>query len=269
MFELRLGKLGLTLFVGGMSLLLFSMFLIGVVVGKHLEAYPDRYAQGILEMVSDRLFSSSPKSEKLVKTTFEARDMHMPTNEEESFGLTFYDTLGGKKGEVPVAEGGGASSKNTSRGIPPQAGMPALLPNEPAGRVLPPVSEGEGGLKKETLSTDKATGAMEGQKLPPSVAQASPSPKTTSPSGKDYFEIQAASYRERKKAEQMARKFTTLGLKPRIAMKELHGKGTWYRVIVDGFESREKAQQAADRMSEKVHGLRCVIRISGKNGNGG
>ncbi len=47
MFELRLGKLGLILFIGGMSLLLFSMFLLGVVVGKHMEAYPERYSSGL------------------------------------------------------------------------------------------------------------------------------------------------------------------------------------------------------------------------------
>ena len=46
-FELRLGKVGLVLFISGVSLLLFSFFMLGVVVGKHMEAYPERYAAGI------------------------------------------------------------------------------------------------------------------------------------------------------------------------------------------------------------------------------
>jgi hypothetical protein len=38
---------------------------------------------------------------------------------------------------------------------------------------------------------------------------------------------------------------------------------------VGGFESRVKAQEAADQLAGKVNGLKCVIRASGDNGNGG
>ena len=96
--------------------------------------------------------------------------------------------------------------------------MPALLPNEPAGRVLPPVSEGEGGLKKETLSTDKATGAMEGQKFASIRGAGITITKDNVPlQGRDYFEIQAASYRERKKAEQNGSKIHDAGIKTRVS----------------------------------------------------
>jgi hypothetical protein len=64
MFELKLGKLGLILFVGGMSLLLFSMFFLGIVVGKHMEAYPERFSSGAAGLIGDRLFSSAPQTGK-------------------------------------------------------------------------------------------------------------------------------------------------------------------------------------------------------------
>ena len=64
MFELRLGKLGLILFIGGMSLLLFSMFFSGIIVGKHMEAYPERFSSGVAELIRDRLFASAPQTEK-------------------------------------------------------------------------------------------------------------------------------------------------------------------------------------------------------------
>jgi len=39
-FELRMGKLGLALFILGMSALLFAVFLFGVNVGKNIDTYP-------------------------------------------------------------------------------------------------------------------------------------------------------------------------------------------------------------------------------------
>ena len=54
-FELRLGKVGLIVFISGMSVMLFSMFLLGIIVGKHMEAYPERYSSGITDLIRDGL----------------------------------------------------------------------------------------------------------------------------------------------------------------------------------------------------------------------
>ncbi len=45
-------------------------------------------------------------------------------------------------------------------------------------------------------------------------------------------------------------------------MKEVPGRGKWYRVVIGGFESREKAKATADLISGKVQGVKCVIRAS-------
>src|SRR5574340_1746 len=91
-FELRLGKLGLLLFICGMSLLLFSSFLIGIVVGKHMEAYPERYSSGLTELIRDRLLMARTK----------AGEKGAQEVKEEKFGLTFYETLSGDKGAATV-----------------------------------------------------------------------------------------------------------------------------------------------------------------------
>ena len=57
-----------------------------------------------------------------------------------------------------------------------------------------------------------------------------------------------------------------LGFAPRVVMKELPGKGKWFRVIISGFDDRDKAKAAADQIAGKVQGVKCVIRPSGKNG---
>jgi hypothetical protein len=122
MFELRLGKAGLTLFIIGMSFLLFSGFLIGVVVGKHMDAYPEPYAFGMMGLIRDRLIAASPKAVKK-----DAGDV-----DEETFNLTFYDTLGGKKeGTAPGSRS--SDTKNKAPDVPAgQVAAPAKTPRKEA-----------------------------------------------------------------------------------------------------------------------------------------
>ena len=50
-FELRMGKLGLALFILGMSALLFAVFLFGVNLGKNIDTYPDKIARFIPDTI--------------------------------------------------------------------------------------------------------------------------------------------------------------------------------------------------------------------------
>ena len=271
MFELRLGKLGLILFVAGMSLLLFSMFFLGIVVGKHMEAYPERFSPGVAELIRDRLFASAPQTGKAAPST-EAGKLDVPAGREESFGLTFYETLGGKKGGAQAAKtAGGVKDQppETSAPIPVPTGKPALP--EPSagsaggavGNMAPPVSGGDG-KKPNPLPEKKA--AMEfGAKVSAAVPAGIPTDGRATPE-KGRFEIQVAAYQESRKAEQMMEKLSPLGFASRVVMKDIPGKGRWFRVIVGGFENREKAKAAIDRIAGKVRGVKCVIRSSAKNG---
>ena len=271
MFELRLGKLGLILFVGGMSLLLFSMFFLGIVVGKHMEAYPERFSPGVAELIRDRLFASAPQTGKAAPST-EAGKRDVPAGGEESFGLTFYETLGGKKGGAQAAKTAGAVKDQpleTSAPIPVPTGKPALP--EPSagssggavGNMAPPVSGGDG--KKPNPLPERKPAADSGSKIPV-ASPAGMAAEGNETAGKGRFEIQVAAYQESRKAEQVMEKLSPLGFASRVVMKDLPGKGRWFRVIVGGFENREKAKAAVDRIDGKVRGVKCVIRSSGKNG---
>jgi len=265
-FELRLGKLGLILFIIGMSFLLFSGFLIGVVVGKHMEAYPEQYASGMMELIRDRLIAASPKA-----VDKDAQDV-----EEEKFNLTFYDTLGGKKGgTAPGSRKSDANNKtpDTPAGqvAPPvdtlRKEAPVASPEDSVSQTPVPAPAGEGGKKGQIPLTEGPAGATGTQNPSVSKATAAPLLKKALPAGSGRFEIQAAAYRERRQAERLVKKFTALGFSPKVVIKDLREKGRWFHVIVGGFESRQKAQEAADRMVAKIRGLKCVIRASGSNGN--
>ncbi len=263
-FELRLGKLGLVLFIIGMSFLLFSGFLIGVVVGKHMDAYPERYASGMMELIRERLVAAKPEADD------KAADKDARDPGEEKFNLTFYETLGGKKGgEAPGSRSGDTKNKTPE----PSAGQAApavnplrkeapASPAEVASQTTVPPLVKEGGRKKQTLSAEEPAGTTGTQN--PSASQATAAP----PAGKGRFEIQAAAYREKEQAEALVKKFTALGFSSHVVMKDLPGKGRWFRVIAYGFESRETAQEATERMVAKIRGLKCVIRASGGSENG-
>jgi cell division septation protein DedD len=267
-FELRLGKIGLIVFIGGMSLMLFSIFLLGIVVGKHMEAYPDRYSSGITDLIRDRLFAAASKQGKAAPTAAEQGKNHEPAGGGADFDLTFYDTLGGKKGGAATGAPAGPakykpsdiSAEQTSpAGSAADAKPPMTIPAGTMSETTPPVSIDEGGTKKLNPSPE-GTPAGEAGIGKPRAGEAELR-------GNGRFEVQVAAYREKSQAEQLVKKVTAFGFSPRVVMKELPGKGRWFRVIVGGFESRGTAQAAADQMAGKIRGLKFVIRSSNGNGN--
>jgi cell division septation protein DedD len=275
-FELTLGKLGLILFIGGISLLLFSIFLLGIVVGKHMEAYPERYSAGMAEMVYDRLFVSKPQGGR-VSPSAESGAKSEPAGGEEGFGLTFYDTLAGKKEGTPTGKTTGAvKDMPPGSSVPPPAltekpAMPA--PSAPSaggavGNTDLPIPGRDG---KKTSSPEKKAAVESGPRVSTATPATPAAPVGTARDGgatpeKGRFEVQVAAYQESRKAEQMMEKLTPLGFTSRVVLKELPSKGKWFRVIVGSFENREKAKAAADQIAGKIRGVKCVVRSSGKNG---
>jgi cell division septation protein DedD len=267
--ELRLGKLGLILFIGGMSLLLFSIFLLGILVGKHMEAYPEKFSPGVVELIRDRLFASAPQTGKPTPSA-EAGKRDSPAGGEESFGLTFYETLGGKRTGAAANTAGAVKDETSEASVPMpvpagKPAMPGLAAGSAAGTVgntALPASAGDG--KKPNLPPAKKPVADAGSGLSMDIPAGVAAGGDGIP-GKGRFEIQVAAYQDRRKAEQTIEKLKPLGFAPRVVMKELPGKGKWFRVIVGGFENREKAKTAADQIAGKVRGVKCVIRPSGKN----
>jgi cell division protein FtsN len=271
-FELTLGKLGLILFIGGISLLLFLMFLLGILVGKQMEAYPERYSAGMAELVYDRLFASAPQGGR-VPPPSESGAKSEPAGGEESFGLTFYDTLAGKKGGTPAGKKAGAA-----KDMPPEISVvPPALTGKPA-MPAPSAASSAGPIGNTDLpASGREVDGKKAKPLPEKrAAESGAKVSTAMPIGKapdggatpekGRFEIQVAAYQEKRKAEQMVEKLSPLGFASRVVMKELPGKGAWFRVIVGGFDNREKAKAAADQIAGKISGVKCAVRSSGKNG---
>lgn len=99
-FELTLGKLGLTLFILGVSALVFTAFQLGVMVGKDMDAYPDKALGGLPGFLKQKIVTEN--SEPSPAVAAKSEEAAEPEAGETEVDLTFYDTLGGKKTKVDM-----------------------------------------------------------------------------------------------------------------------------------------------------------------------
>ena len=196
----------------------------------------------------------------------------MPAGGEENFGLTFYETLGGKKEGTETAR-----TADPAKDQSPESSTPVPIPTEKP--VLPePLAGSAGGAAVSADSpisgreeSGRKTGSLSEKKTTTdSGAKVYAVPAGTTKDGgairaKGRFQIQVAAYQESGKAEQMMEKLNTLGFTSLVMMKDLPGKGRWFRVVIFGFDSRERAKATADEIAGKVRGVKCVI-LSVKEG---
>ena len=200
-FELKLGKRALILFIAGMSCLLFVVFLFGVTVGKNIDTYPEKYSRGFGGMMMERLGWSSNRPE-------------------------------------PIATAS-ETAKETGK-----AGADEIVPEEKKTPVAAPAASDE---KRPS---------------PPAAVQT----ERKAPAEQEKYQIQVGSFKEKGKADELCKNLTALGFSPRVTEIQVPNKGKWIRITLEGFESREDAQKAADGVARKIKGLSCVVlRMGAKN----
>jgi len=229
-FELRLKRLGLIIVVVGMATLLCFAFLLGVDVGKNIDTYPEQIATLPRKMLA---FIWRP-----------AKIQQEDSKDGENIDLTYHNTLTSKKGmakEQPVAP-----KKDSIEAQPPQTTASLAKSNEENSNV------------DANLEEQKKSAAIKEITKEESKSKTKETP-TPAPANKQKFIIQAASLKEKAKAYQLNKKIAVLGFEALIVPVEIKGKGTWYRVIISGFENKVQAQAAAAKISKKT-GTNCIIR---------
>jgi cell division protein FtsN len=226
--ELKLGRIGLILFLLGMSGLLFGVFLLGVTVGKNIDTYPEKIARFLPDRIRTLI---SRLSQDATAPAVAMRDDLKQEKPEPDMDLTFYDRLGKRK----------AGPNSTA-----PDGM--ILQKAPAEAVKekPPPPQATRPIEQKSAGTAPAL-----QKEPPIKEKAAVQGK---------FMVQVVSYQEKSKAETLVRKIAAMGYAARTEVTELPDKGKWFRVVMGDFSSRPEAQKAVDAVSRKNKGLNCVIR---------
>ena len=97
------------------------------------------------------------------------------------------------------------------------------------------------------------------QEQKPSLSSAAEQAKKRSPRMDEKYLINIVSFKEKEKANRLYKKLKDLGFTPKVTEAELHEKGKWFRVTLEGFDSREQAQKVADDVTKKIIGLNCAI----------
>ncbi len=258
-FEFKLAKQGLLLFVLGMSLLLFVAFVSGVMVGIHIDAYPERIAQSIPDIIKSQLHHQKPHA---AATTPVGRDELKPSpavSEENNAAETPPSDLAAKQ-LLPLPGNFRTEAKTTFPASLPvyQADITRKTQPSVAQKATPTLQPA---ATLPALPSPKAQASMAPpprlktvKPAPPTEAAAKPAPKVAG----EYL-VQVGSFQSRHKAQQFGNKFTALGYKPQVAMVELPNKGKWFRVVIGGFATRGEAMKAADLLSEKIKGVTCVV----------
>jgi cell division septation protein DedD len=236
--ELKLGRTGIIILVAGMTALLCSVFMLGIQVGKNIDTYPEKIAS--IPQKALALVWRKAKTDATPDIVDNKTGQGEP-KAGESIDLTFYNDLTSKKG----------------------VGKDSPLLEKKMVETPPPQSKGE---EKETI----AGKGLETPKLPVAVNEKAgdkkkhevkevEAPAAAVAASKQVFIIQAASLKEKAKAYQMIKNLSDMGYKSHVVKIDIKGKGTWFRVIVSGFDERARAQAAADKIAKKMK-TKCIIR---------
>jgi len=244
-FELKLGRSGLIIVIGGMTVLLCLSFILGVGVGKNIDTFPEKISSMPQQVLA--LFWRPAKvagGQKVMAGKAAEPD-------KSNMDLTFHNAL--------------TSPKTPSiQQLPAQEKRPdsALVAEQKVKLPIPPVvlTPQEEGVPPREESSEKKVPARE-----KSPAEKDPKMKEVEQpvhtAGARYL-IHVTSLKDKTKALQINKTVATLGYPSKIVKTDIKGKGTWYRVMVTGFETKTLAQTAADTISKKVK-TKCVIRPVG------
>jgi cell division protein FtsN len=237
--ELKLGRTGIIIVVVGMAALLCSTFMFGVIFGKNIDTYPEKIAS-IPRKVLALIWR--PAKIKTIPDIVDNKPGEGQPKTGESPVLTYYPDLTSPKGEVknqPLTE------KKMVETPPPQTDLPQ------------PKIEAKETISGNGLEKQKKTTAVNGKAVDKNKREAKEVDAPVAAS-KQIFIIQAAALKDKAKASQMSKRITALGFKSSVVEVHIKDKGTWFRVIVSGFDGRAQAQAAADKIAKKIR-TNCII----------
>lgn len=232
-FEIRLGQTGLMVLIVGMVALLCLSFLFGVGVGKNIDTYPEKISslpQRFLALFwRPAKIAGGPNEEP--KTTAQIQRGNVD--------LAFHQALTSSK-TVPIQpQPDDKKPMEVEAFADKEASLPAL-PKEKAALAKTETAEQKTAVGEKTAVGSKSKG-READSAPGS------------------YQVYVASLQDREKADQIHKIVARAGYASKMVKVDLKEKGIWYRVIATGFDSKAKAQAAADKLSKRAR-TKCVVR---------
>jgi cell division protein FtsN len=159
----------------------------------------------------------------------------------------------------PASATSGAAADNT--GAKTSTAPPVVTPKPQDAATANPKSGKVVDIPPET--TAGRIGHSQTPKPPPVTSP--PPPKNVSPApNRGNLTIQVGSFNDQGQANERAARLKSAGADARVVRADLPGKGTWYRVQVGGFASREEATSYGNQLRSKGLAPDFIITTSGK-----
>jgi len=140
----------------------------------------------------------------------------------------------------------------------------------PAGDAAVGPSDGTPGVADENHRgnpdrTDLAQTEADKRSAPPatsssSAARSTSTKRTVSNKTEHGFTLQLSSFQDRVEAEQFMNKLREAGMKPRMIVARIAGRGLWYRVRIGQYDSWDQAVSAKERFEHDHHMIAYVAR---------
>lgn len=245
-FEIRLGQTGLMVLIVGMVVLLCLSFLFGVGVGKNIDTYPEK-----ISSLPQRFLALFWRPAKITGSRNDGQKAAAQA-QQGSVDLAFHQALTSSK-TVPIQPQ--PDAKKTME-VEAFADSEAASPPQPA--TL---------RHKEKAALAKTEAAGRKTAVGDKTAVDSKSKDREADSASGSYQVYVASLKDRAKADQIHKIVARAGYASKVVKVDLKEKGLWYRVIATGFDSKAKAEAAADKLSKKAK-TKCIVReaTAGKAG---
>lgn len=246
-YEVSLEARELYLIIAGLLLFAILVFILGVFVGRRIErsqappaaisetASPEGEKAGIGDSgaypgaATEAALVPAPAGEEPAVNAPEG--MEKPSTGQEKMQYTYYDSL---------VKGKGVGIQAQSQGQPesqPGAIAPAVpAETKKAAPVPAPVAKTQ--KKAKPASTKVATARK---------------PKAAEPADEGKYTIQISSFLERDQAQNLVRWLRERKYPAFLTSVEIPGKGTWHRVRVGRFTTKEIATRYQKELETQIH----------------
>ncbi|MGH9832345.1 MAG: SPOR domain-containing protein [Blastocatellia bacterium] len=154
------------------------------------------------------------------------------------------------------ANNSGAATNNTATADAPKTSItpPIVAPKPPDQEAANPKSGKE-------LAIQPIEGRFGPSKSPKPAPTA---PPAAAPVNRGNLTIQIGSFNDQAQANERAARLKSAGFDARVVRADIPGKGTWYRVQVGGFASREEATSYGNQLRAKNLAQDFIVTTVGK-----
>ncbi len=157
------------------------------------------------------------------------------------------------------ANSAGAAPNNTPATDVPKTSIapPIVAPKPPDQTAAKPKSGKEVPLQPEQGIAGRFGPAQ-------SPKPASTTPPAVAPDNRGNLKVQIGSINDQAQADERAARLISAGFDARVVRADIPGKGTWYRVQVGGFASREEATNYGNQLKAKNLAQNFIVTTVGK-----